>query len=289
MHLLLPLLASILLVCGLILIKRAGQAGVDTITTLFVSNIFSSIAFAFLWFLGGVPPDWSLIWQPIVIALLYCSGLTFTFLAVGYGDVSIATPVLGIKVVFVALLLTLFGTDALPGSVWLAALMAATGIAMIQWTGRSDPQRALITIGLAVMAASSFATFDVLVQTWSPSWNTGRLLPITYAFVGVFSLGLLPWIQWTPLREASTRRLLLGGAGLVALQALCIVLALSLFGDAARVNVVYALRALWGVLLAWLAARIWGGAEADHSNRVMVTRGLGAGLLTIAVILVIVA
>ena len=32
MHLLLPLLASLLFVCGLILIKRAGAAGVDVLT-----------------------------------------------------------------------------------------------------------------------------------------------------------------------------------------------------------------------------------------------------------------
>ncbi|MDA7865122.1 EamA/RhaT family transporter, partial [bacterium] len=61
------------------------------------------------------------------------------------------------------------------------------------------------------------------------------------------------------------------------------------FGDAARVNVVYALRGLWGVALAWLAAKIWGGAEAEHTRSTMLLRVVGATILTSAVILAIVA
>ena len=76
---------------------------------------------------------------------------------------------------------------------------------------------------------------------------------------------------------------------LIALQALCIVFTLSNFGDAARVNVVYSLRALWGVGLAWIVAKIWGGSEAKLPTNVMTARFLGAGLLTVAVMLVVLA
>jgi drug/metabolite transporter (DMT)-like permease len=287
MHLLLPLLASILLVCGLIFCKRAGELGVNTVTTLFATNILSSLAFSGVWFFGGTMQPWAMWWQPAVVALLFWLGQTFTFLAVMRGDVSIATPVLGLKVVAVAWLLVVFGDESLPGEVWLAATLAAIGIATIQWTGRGDPKRALSTIFLALCGASSFAAFDVLNQTWSPTWGTGRFLPIVYWIVGLTSLLLAPWVDWPKLREAKILRCLLPGAGLVALQATCIVLAVSLFGDAARINVVYTLRGLWAVGLAWLAAKIWGGAEAEHADGVMVTRAVGACLLTLAVILVV--
>ena len=81
----------------------------------------------------------------------------------------------------------------------------------------------------------------------------------------------------------------LAGSLLIAMQAICIVVAVGVFGDAARVNVVYALRGLWGVALAWLAARKWGGAEAEHSRETMLFRVAGATVLTTAVILAIVA
>ena len=62
---------------------------------------------------------------------------------------------------------------------------------------------------------------------------------------------------------------------------------LAQFGDAARVNVVYALRGLWGVALAWAVAHRWGGGEAALPHEVMLTRMAGALLLTAAVVLVI--
>ena len=64
---------------------------------------------------------WELIWQPAIIAALFVLGLAFTF-AIEKGDVSIATPIFGVKVVFVAFLVTLMGLQDLPTSVWQAAI-----------------------------------------------------------------------------------------------------------------------------------------------------------------------
>ena len=287
MHLLLPLLASILFVCGLLLIKRAGAAGAGTATTLFLTNECSAVVFSLLWLLGGPGQPWTLLWQPAVIAVLYVSGLVFTFLAIERGDVSIATPVFGVKVILVPLLLTTVGGARLPVEVWYAAALATAGIALIQWTGRGQSHHVVLTILLAVSAAASYATFDVLVQRWSPAWGTGRFLPIVYWFVGLLSLGMLPWVQWSKITDRRASRFLIPGAALISLQALCIVVTLSMFGDAARVNVVYALRGLWSVGLAWITATIWGGAESELGRSTMLTRLAGAGVLTIAVALAI--
>ncbi len=287
MHLLLPLLASLLFVSGLILIKRAGIAGAAPITTLFLTNVFSSLAFSFMWFLGGTFAGWSLLWQPAVIAGLFMLGLTLTFAAIERGDVSIATPIFGVKVVFVAILLTVLGLEELPMSVWYAAMLAATGIALIQWTGRGHPKRVAFTVLFALSAAVSYATFDVLVQRWAPAWGAGRFLPIVYWMVGAASLAMLPWVTWGNLRQQHVVRPLVAGCILISMQAICIVAAVAIFGDAARVNVVYALRGLWGVLLAWAIAKAWGGAESEHSRGVMLTRAAGAIVLTMAVALVI--
>lgn len=289
MHLLLPLLASVLFVCALILIKRAGAAGAGPVTTLFVANEFSAIAFSILWWFGGPGQPWTQLWQPGVIALLFMLGLMFTFLAVEHGDVSIAAPVFGLKVVLVALLLTVVGGQRLPPALWYAAVLASLGIALIQWTGRHHPRRVLFTVVFAISAATTYATFDVLVQDWSPAWGAGVFLPVVYAIVALLSLGMIPWVEWSKLRRRSVRRYLLPGATMFALQSLCIVLTVAAFGDAARVNVVYALRGLWGVGLAWLVARVWGGAEAELGRSVMVTRLIGACLLTSAVVLAIIS
>lgn len=256
----------------------------------FLANQWAAIAFSLLWVLGGEVPGITEFWQPAVIAVLYISGQIGTFSAITHGDVSIATPVFGVKVILVAFLVTVVGGETLPGAVWVAAFLATVGIAMVQWTGtgRGENRKLLLTILCAVGASTSFSLFDVLVQRFSPAWGgAGRILPVVFWFVAVFSLGFLPWFQKEKFQSPKLRTPLLIGALLIALQAICIVFTLSTFGDAARVNVVYATRGIWGVALAWLVAHRFGGSEADVGRAAMTLRLGGATLITLAVILAI--
>ena len=188
---------------------------------------------------------------------------------------SIATPVFGVKVVFVAFLLTFVGHQRLPTGVWIAAALATLGIALIQWTGRGHPQRVIFTVLLALSAASCYATFDVLVQHWAPLWGAGRFLPIVYWMVGFVSLALIPWVDWPKLFDPKLRSFFLFGSLLIALQAVCIVVAVGVYGDAARVNVVYALRGLVGCRtgvggrqeMGWSRGRVRTSSDADASCR----------------------
>lgn len=298
MHLLLPLLASLLFVCGLICIKRTNAQGVSPWTVTFLANQWAAIVFSLLWFLGGDGQPATQLWQPAIVASLYICGQVFTFSALRFGDVSLATPIFGSKVVIVAFLVTFVLGQALGGKVWVGAIAAMIGIGLVQWTpkrregedGTSPSRRATaLTVGLAVSAALAFALFDLAVQSWAPAWGAGRFLPIVYWIVALMSLGFLPWFQRSLVWQPNIRTLLLPGTLLIALQAVCIVFTLSRYEDAARINVVYSLRALWGVVLAWLAARIWGGSEAGLPKQILVARFSGASLLTIAVVLVILA
>ena len=105
--------------------------------------------------------------------------------------------------------------------------------------------------------------------------------------VGVLSLGFLPWVQRKVFADDKIRFGLALGTLLIALQAICIVFTLATFQDPTRVNVVYAMRGMWGVILAYLVARRWGGNEASLPKNVLVARFAGATLLTAAVVLVV--
>ncbi len=291
MHLLLPLLASLLFVCGLLVVKRISQR-VGPWTVTFIANMWVAGVFSLLWFQGGKVPSWELWWHPLAICGLYLLGQIFTFAAIEHGDVSVATPVFGLKVIVVALMLALFGGLTLAVNVWTAVMLAGAGIVLVQWTparyrGATNNRKSLVaSVGLAACAAFSFGTFDVVVQSVAPHWGPGRLLPISFWLAGICSLGFLPFTDLQVLQDKAIRKFLLVGTLLVALQALCIVLTLAVFGDAARVNVVYTLRGMWGVVLAWIVARRWGGNEAVLPRNIMLLRLLGASLLTIAVLLV---
>ncbi|ELP30975.1 hypothetical protein RBSWK_05241 [Rhodopirellula baltica SWK14] len=292
MHLLLPLLASILFVCGLIFVKRVSRSdvrpnGVGQVALLFCVNMGSAGLMSLLWLFDGPETYWLNLWQPAIVAVLFMMGLLLTFTAVEVGDVSIATPVFGVKVVFVTCLLALSSANGVPNAIWSAALLAATGIALIQWTGQHHPRRIGLTILLALSAACCYATFDILVQRWSPDWGSTRFLPAVFVIVAGLSLLALPWVRWKPVVSNGNWKLMVPAVILLASQAFCITIAVSLFGDAARLNVVYSLRGLWGVLLAYAAAKIWGGDEANLSGKLLLMRLSGAALLTLAVALAV--
>lgn len=290
-HLLFPFCSSIILVWGLLLVKRASREGSGTWTATFVANQLAALLFSGLWILGGTAQPWQSFWQPTIIAVLYILGQVCTFSAIQRGDVSLATPIFGVKVVIVPCYLMLLGDETLTPSIWIAAAMATIGIAFVQRTGAEfagDKRQIATTILFALGAANCFACFDLCVQSWTSAWGPGRLLPISFWIVGVLSLGFWPMVRRDLLTPSPARRYLFVGSCLIALQAICIVYALGVYKDAARINVVYALRCLWGVIFAWLVARSWGGAEAKLPTHVMLSRLAGALLLTVAVILIIV-
>ncbi|GIX00301.1 MAG: membrane protein [Pirellulaceae bacterium] len=302
-YLVLPLSASVLFVCGLLFLKAAGGRGVRSWTVTFWANQWSALLFSGLWVLGGEIPGWTLWWQPAAIAGLFILGQVLTFATIEHGDVSVATPILGSKVILVACLLALVVGQSLRSEEWWAVGLAALGVGLVQWMPRRrqsihsgdaaaimpSAHRPVITVVLALLASLAFATFDVAVQSWSPHWGTGRLIPISFLLVAILSCGFWPAVQTWSSWPRIVKGQFLAGTWLIALQGLCIVATLSVFGDAARVNVVYSLRGMWGVLLAWWVARRWGGSEADLGRFVMFLRLAGAGLLTLAVALVIVA
>ncbi len=239
--------------------------------------------------MGGQIPSVSELWQPLLIAVLYIAGQGFILNAVSYGDVSVAAPVSSSKVIIVPILLMLAGSTVLSTTTWIAAAMAMSGVVMINYVvPKAGRKRVLYTALLALGAAISFASFDVGIQSFAPAWGV-RLVPVTYWFVGVLSLALLPLTDipsgfkkdfpWKPLWIGSV---------LVALQACLLVYAIATANDAARINVVYSLRGLWGVVFAWLLADWFGGNESNLPRNIMVARLIGASLLVAAVVITIV-
>ncbi|MCD0462569.1 EamA family transporter [Roseiconus lacunae] len=288
-HLIFPLLASLLFVGGLLFLKRATLAGANPWTVSIVANYWGAVLFSFFWFTSDLVVTPGLIWQPALVAVFYILGQIGTFSAINYGDVSIAAPLFGIKVLLVAVLLTVIGGQTLPLTIWGAAILATVGIALVQWTGSGKRSRLWYTILSAFAASLSFSIFDVLVQTFCSSehWDTGRFLPIMFWFVGLYTIVFFKGIQRPLFADPQVRRSLFFGGMLIAMQAICIVFALSAFGDAARVNVVYSMRGIWGVLLAWVTAILFGGSEADLTRRTMATRLGGATLITTSVVIAI--
>ncbi len=286
--LLFALFAAVAYASGALLLKRVGDFGVGVWRTAFVANAICGLCFQPLLLLGG---EWqpALWWQPVVVAGFFFAGQWCTFLAFDRGDVSVATPVLGIKVLLVTVIVAVAGTAAVPGRLWIAAALATAGIALLNRRGRGGAHRHVgFTIVLATLAAAAYACFDVLVQTWSPRWGLGRFLPLTIGLSGLLSFIFLLRAR-APLRAIPRPAWpwLIGGSAVLGLQSLLFVSTLAHWGQAPAANVVYASRGLWAVLLVWLVGH-WVGSREQHLGRdVLVGRLAGAGLMMSAIGLVL--
>ena len=130
-HLLLPLISAIGYVVGALLLKRASDLGADVWRSTRIINYTQALMAAPLWLLGGTIPSSSLWWQPAVAGALFFAGQVFTLLALTTGDVSVATPVLGVKILLVALLSTLLIGDPIGARLWTAAALSSVAIALL--------------------------------------------------------------------------------------------------------------------------------------------------------------
>jgi drug/metabolite transporter (DMT)-like permease len=287
---LLPLASALGYVAAVLMVKRASVYGVGLWRTAFVSNVAMGLIFAPLWLLGGVEPTWVTLGQAALCAALFFTGQVFTFAALA-GDVSLATPVLGLKIIFVAGASALLVAEPVRPAWWIAAALGTAAVALLQATPRTGGggQHAGRTVALAAGAALAFAFADVLVQRFTPTWGPGRFLPLMFGLVAVFSLGLIP-VFVAPLRTIPRAAWvwLLPGAVLLAMQAAGMAFTLGTHGRATAANILYSTRGLWSVLAVGLLGAWLGTAgERKLPPEVFRRRLWGAGLMMAAVALVL--
>jgi drug/metabolite transporter (DMT)-like permease len=286
--LILPLLAGIGYAASALVIKRASEFGVGVWRTAFVANVIGALVFQPLWLLGGnlLPELW---WQPLVVSVLFTVGNWLSFMAIDRGDVSVVAPVLGLKILLVAVIVTVFAGAQLRWQLWAAAVLASLGIALLNQSGgrttHHDVGRTIITAGLA---AAVFAVFDVLVQQWSPAWGLGRFIPLVMGVSGVLSIAFVPRFR-APLSAIPRGAWpwLLVGSALLGVQSILFVSTVAHWGQAAPANVLYSSRGLWTVLLVWAFGHWVKSREQHLGRRVLTWRLAGAFLMMSAIVMVL--
>ena len=289
--LLLPLVAGILYAVGTLFIKRAAAHGVGPWRTAFVCNMAIAVfVLPFLWMgggMGGLP--WEKWLQPVLTGTAFFIGQIFTFYAIERGDLSIATPVLGTKVIFVALFTVLLIGIAVPLRLWFAALLTALSLVLLGGGGGGHASRRtfLLTMVWAGLAAFHFAISDVLFQKWAPDWGGIRFAPAVFAVCAVLSLGLIPFFHAPLLSlKGEGRSQLLGGMLFLGVQGAILYYAISRHGHATSINVVYNFRALATILLVWCIGHWFQNREREVGRAVMLRRLIGSALLLFSIELV---
>lgn len=283
------MIAAIIYVIAALLLKRASDLGADVWRSTRIINYTSLLVAAPLWLLGGTIPVFHLWWQPAVAAVLFFAGQVFSILAISTGDVSVATPVLGLKILLVALLSIVLIGDPIGARLWTAAALSSVAIALLN-VDRGHPHlRVGRTIVLAALGAAAYACFDVLIQKWSPLWGTGRFIPLAMAFGSLYSLPLRRFDRH-PVGFTTShayRPWLAAGAFGFAVQGLMFMSSISIYRQATSANVLYSSRGLWSVVGVWAIGHWFTNREQHLGARVLVWRFVGAVLLMAAIVMVL--
>lgn len=286
------LIAAVLYTFGVLCLKRATRWHPGPWKVTFVCNLATTVLFFPLLLLDGPPIDWSLIWQPFICAVLFVGGQVLVVIALTRGDVSIATPLMGLKILMVTLItIAVSGADSIEGlgSLLMAALLATIAVGLLGTGGERHRRSNLIeTVITSIAAAGCYAAFDVGLQSWGRDWGATRLMPVVMILQGLLSLCLIPMFRGSlrTIERAAWPSIGIG-AFIMALQACFLTMTMAAYGYAPEANVVFSTRGLWTVLLIWCLGHWFSKEEQNQGRRVMTRRLIGAALMSIAVLLVI--
>lgn len=267
--------------------RQASQAGVGPWRTAFASNLAMAVLYAPLLFWAEFP-DSAMFWvRALTAGATFFLGQLFTFLAIHRGDVSVATPLMGTKVVFVAVISVAIYGMPLEWTLWAGAILCTVSVLLMRGDTAVERARLLPAIGFGLMSAFFYALTDVWVGRWAPLDGFALFVPVMFGSLSLWSLLLIPRFK-APFRTLpwSARKALLIGAVLMAVQALSMAWALASSGDPTTANILYSTRGIWSVALVWFAGHWFANEERQVGGAVILRRLAGALLLLLAVVLV---
>ena len=291
-YLLLPLVAAIGYAIASLLLKKALTEGAHPMACFHINNWTSSLAFLPLALFETQPLTWHQWFIPVGLGALFFTGSWFTFIAMQRGDVSLVTPMLGSKVVFVAISASLLIAGSMKPLMWAAAIITTAGIFLMSATDFKTPKGARLAgpVVMALISAALFAIADVFLQMWAPAFGPKTFLTLLAGTTGVLSLlaiTLLPKTPPIPWNRATQWSI--GGSVMIAAQSIVLALALALHNDAIGVNVVYATRGIWSLVVVALLGPLLGNRERHESGRAYGIRIIAGILLMAGVICAVIA
>ena len=279
-----PLCSAVGYTLAAMALKRAMDGG-HPWRVLFIVNLIGAVLFQSWLLHGGLPFTSTNIIHAMLAGTAFFIGQVFTFIAISRGDISIATPVLGTKVIFVTLFVFLL-EGKMDQKLWVATFLTTLALALLGGEWQANRKRLLVSVVFAFLASIAFAATDVMQQHWKEELGFGHFGPVMFATVGTLSFTLIPFFS-APLREMPRPMVIwaFGGGTLLTIQAMGIAYCIATFGEVTVTNVLYNTRGLWSVALVWVVGHWFANSEKQVGGGIMTRRLIGALILLAAVYL----
>lgn len=290
MIIIVPLASASLYAFGSLFLKQGLQNGAGAVRSLFLGNFIMTLCFLPTLALSQEVPDWDMVCWPVIIGICFFCGQAFTVWAIKSGDVSVQTPLMGTKVVFVAAWTMFLSPDPIRPILWVSAGLTAIAVFLLGQSNEINYRSVRKAIILSLISCVFFGATDSLVAARSELFGRIPTMIGMMLTLSVCSLFLMPFVQ-KPIFEFSP-----GAAGamcmgslFIGLQALILNFGLSYLGEATTINVIYSSRGLFGILLVWFLGKQFSNREREHAgDRIMRFRLTGASLMMLAIALIFV-
>lgn len=305
------------LLCGLVfpvvawLLKRGMETSRDPWGVLIVSSVAAAIPFVVMSVLtggdghAGARPETGSAWAgltervgPAPPMALACGAFFFvgqiaSYLSLAKGDLSVAIPVQGVKILMISLFALAFLGHSPGWTIWAAAVLVPAALYFMREhpPGDRETRRHRVTVMLALAAAAGFAALDTGVQAWGAAGGFQRFGFWTFVFQAALAMGL----YFMPGRAARFRYsvrawgFLLAGSLSMAVITFTIVWVIARTEQAAWVNILFNSRVLWGAALPLAFGRLLAAPEAlnRETRRLLPRRLFGAALMLASIVLAV--
>ncbi len=285
----LALLSALVYTAGSLTLKSAIERG----ATANQVNVFTNLIMALLvqpfWLFDrpGIPN--AALWQPALCGALFFIGQIFTFAALSRGDVSLATPLLGTKIILVTLFNALIFATPVSLRWWVAAVIASLAVALIAGGLPHTHRRAVgLTVLFSLSGAAFYSFTDALIQHWGNTFDSVAFVPVAFTVTALLTAVYFPIRDrraFLPVRAALPA--LVGGGFLLGAQVTGFFFSIVLTRDATLANVIYSTRSIWSVVAAWLGGNLLGLHDTEAGPAVMIRRLCGAILLFAAILIIL--
>lgn len=230
--------------------KKAFLQGAGMARSFAIGNWILAAMFLPLLIWKAPQTDWTDGWRPVLLGSLFLLGHLLTFIALRWGEVSLVGPILGGKVVFVALWSWGIGIAPEEGPDWLAVIAATVAVFFLGITDVRKKGSIPLTTILTLASANFFALCDVLIQLWAGSFGPVAFSSTMFLVVGLLSFGfvLMRRNSEIPTPKPALKWMIAGGLA-TGFQAMLITLTIGFMGKATEINILYATRGLWAMIL----------------------------------------
>lgn len=252
-----------------------------------VMGVISAVILPWLW-RSDLPEPGVYVWPLLSVSGFYLLGQFFFFAALKSSDASRLSPLLALKIVFLAMLTAMLMHQPIAPMQWAGIFVCVSSAFVLNHTGGSLPWRSLVFIlGACIFYSLSDMNIKILVDRFCGSGLTTLHsvflgVCLSYILCGVFSLILLPRVGgWSKdnIRYAVPFAL----AWLTAM--------FFLFASFAMVGVVFgnilqSTRGIFSIVLGALLAKMGHEHIEQKTTRAVFARRLAAGvLMCLAIIL----